>query len=503
MPLSIPPYVVRISGETYTGEVFNGTGFLVSARGHVSTCHHVVIHDEHKARIIRVHILGYGEPWIYQVCDSSKDDDLAILEGIVPPSVELTCAMLHEYWHRDADLGQELTICGHSSAKNYPAGQRFPCAISGFSEKDGRVGVTGAINSGDSGGPVIDDQNRVIGIIHAKDRIRDGQARFIPVSLLINLLRSNNITFKTVHKEDQKPCADLLPPLSEDSQSDVPEELKRGSQLSVAQNEAPLQASPATGLLKGRETATGGLEKKSWGGKHFAALVGLIVIIIIGGVFAYVALKRQPAPSPQPTEPPPNTTVEVTPVELDDEFLNLNKWTPPPTGWTIDHNDGQGRLVIEQQPQVGYATDIVYGDFEMSFNLKLLNQSGAAWALRIDKTGRNYYLFYLSGPAGQYPNRFLTYIVRDGAIDPKSERSTEVIAALRQGEQYQIDIKAEKNKITQIITPAETGVETKLYEFVDANNTFPRGSIGFRTVRDERFSIDDLFARPLSLQTPR
>jgi hypothetical protein len=264
------------------------------------------------------------------------------------------------------------------------------------------------------------------------------------------------------------------------------EAIEPGASLVIEQEETP----PA--VVAQRDAAN--LSKRT-GSKRklFAALAGIIAVVAVGGVFAYSKLMSGP-------KRPPPVLGELTNTELDDEFLNLNKWTTPPTGWTIDPNEGQGRLVIEKQPQVGCATGIVYGDFELHFNLKLLNQGGAAWALRADESRDNYYLFYLSGPGGKYSNRFLTYMVRDGVIDLKSERSNEVIATLKEGAQYQIDIKAEKNKITHTITPAETGIETKLHAFDDPNNTLPRGGICFRTVGDERFSVDDLFAYPAGAQ---
>jgi hypothetical protein len=141
-------------------------------------------------------VYGQADPWEYSVRDSSEEYDLALLEGIVPPTNETPHATLHNNWHQDARIGQQLVIFGHSSASNYPAGQRYPCIISAFSEKDGRVGVIGEINPGDSGAPVLDVQDRVIGIIHAKDRLRDGQGRFIPASLLISLLDRNQIPLR-------------------------------------------------------------------------------------------------------------------------------------------------------------------------------------------------------------------------------------------------------------------------------------------------------------------
>ena len=193
--LGIPRYIVRINGESAAGQAFNGTGFLINSKGHVATCRHVVVHDQKPAKKIKIYVMGYDAPWEYQIRESSQDDDTALLESVVPPTNETPFATLHADWHRYAHIGQQLTIYGHSSADNYPAGQQYPCTISGFSEKDGRVGVISEINPGDSGGPVVTDNERVVGIINAKDRVRDGQARFVPVSLLINLLNKSGVSF--------------------------------------------------------------------------------------------------------------------------------------------------------------------------------------------------------------------------------------------------------------------------------------------------------------------
>ena len=200
--MDIPPYLVRITGQSQTGESFNGTGFIVSPKGHIATCRHVVFHDGKLAKEIQIYVPHYPDPWPYMLKDESEKADLAVLEGIVPPTNETSFATLHARWHHDAMIGQQVAIFGHSSAQNYPAGQTYLCSISGFSEKDGRVGVVGIINRGDSGGPVLDDKERVIGIIHARDKTRTGQARFIPVSLLIRLLDSNEIPFQKETRVD-------------------------------------------------------------------------------------------------------------------------------------------------------------------------------------------------------------------------------------------------------------------------------------------------------------
>lgn len=183
------------------------------------------------------------------------------------------------------------------------------------------------------------------------------------------------------------------------------------------------------------------------------------------------------------------------PVPVDEEFINLEKWIPPPVGWRVNQSQGEGSLEVSNQPQVGYLSGVAYGNFEAGFNLRPLDGRGAAWALRVQDT-ENYYLFYLSGPGGLYPNRFLSYVVREGRRDPRSERSVNLVEELKAGGYYFVKVTAEGNKITHTLTPAESGVELKLGDFVDPAGAYPRGSIGFCTVGGETFTVDDLFIHP-------
>jgi hypothetical protein len=223
--------------------------------------------------------------------------------------------------------------------------------------------------------------------------------------------------------------------------------------------------------------------------KLFLILIPVVPVVLIGAVIALTKLK--PAP------PPPS----LTSTEFTEEFLNLNRWQPPPSGWSITR---KGRLLIENQPALGFISKVNYGDFEMGFHLQLENAAGAAWALRVQQDPGNYYLFYLSGPEGQYANRFLTYVVHGNKVSPTDfKNSVPVIANLKAGSQYQINIKVEKNHIVHTITPAETGVLINLGDDTDAENNFPTGSIGFRAFGIEKFSVDDLFIRPAGAKSPQ
>lgn len=174
------------------------------------------------------------------------------------------------------------------------------------------------------------------------------------------------------------------------------------------------------------------------------------------------------------------------------DFPTPGKWTMPASGWSISN----GRLVIQASPTPGYATKILYRAFVMSFDLKLISADGAAWIVRM-KDPSNYYLFYLSGPKGLFPNSFVTYVVRNNNFDPHTPVNiSPVVTNITAGGEYNIEISADKNVINTFVTPAATGARIPLGSFTDPDNAFPYGGIGFRTVAGEKFSIDDLYIQP-------
>jgi hypothetical protein len=195
----------------------------------------------------------------------------------------------------------------------------------------------------------------------------------------------------------------------------------------------------------------------------------------------------------KPVEIRSELSPRATSAEFNEDFaINLSKWTVGTAGWAVK----AGRLEIKNTPRIGFATGYNYRDFIMQFHLKLTNAGGAAWALRV-KDSNNYYLFYLSGPDGLFPKRFNTYIVRDNKFDPqKPVSSFPVLETLMAGGQYIIEISVLRDKIEHKITPSATGVAVQVSVFTDTNNLFPVGSIGFRTIANESFSIDDIIVQP-------
>lgn len=245
---------------------------------------------------------------------------------------------------------------------------------------------------------------------------------------------------------------------------------------------APTQNAPSSQpTLRLPVEVTSTLPRKQKG-RIYVAIVSLVVILALA-VIAYIRLNREPA---------------ITTGGFSDDFdlFNASRWNMPPSGWS----QSDGRLHIENAPIVVFPKDVNYRDFVIRFHLKLTNAGGAAWAARVKDSG-DYYLFYLSGPEGLFPGRFNSYIVRKNKFDPGNHfDSVPALVNLSAGAEYDVEITSVNNVIESRITSAETGKDMKLGFFKDPNNVLPYGSIGFRTVGPEQFSIDELYVLPPAAQ---
>ena len=222
-------------------------------------------------------------------------------------------------------------------------------------------------------------------------------------------------------------------------------------------------------------------------------IAALFVACVLAVIAGYIGMKREPAARPLLT------------TQFAENFINLDRWKTPPSGWSF----AKQSLQIENQPIIIYPPEVNCADFTMTFHLKLLNDGGAAWALRM-KDPNNYYLFYLSGREGMNENTFLTYVVHDGTPVQRGV-GFQVLVHLVRGGEYQIGIVATNNQIIHTIRTDQTkpefeeedrGYEKKLGVFMDVDNTYSTGGVGFRTFGNQKFAVSDLFVRPPGVQVP-
>jgi hypothetical protein len=185
----------------------------------------------------------------------------------------------------------------------------------------------------------------------------------------------------------------------------------------------------------------------------------------------------------------------ITSAGLSDLFDNLSQWNAP-SSWKIVPDGRNYKLEVAGE-QIGAPSDKTYRDFRAVFTIWLKDGKGATWAVRVDKEGRNYYLFHLAGPNSttHTPKRFYTYLVKDGAAPVEVDTPTPVLVDLNQKGSYTIKVEVTGHAVAHFITLEPSGDENTLGAWTDTSTTkdkFLYGSFGFRSLSGEVFIVDDL-----------
>ena len=144
----------RSSSETQ--EVSSGTGFFISTNGHIVTNLHVC----DGCQDLKVHIQGKDYP--STLIGSDRTNDLALLKISYTPGHVLFLS------HKQLALMEDVYVAG------YPFGYRVSSAIkitkgivsslAGIGDNYSRFQIDAAIQPGNSGGPVIDEDGNVVGV---------------------------------------------------------------------------------------------------------------------------------------------------------------------------------------------------------------------------------------------------------------------------------------------------------------------------------------------------
>lgn len=196
-------------------------------------------------------------------------------------------------------------------------------------------------------------------------------------------------------------------------------------------------------------------------------------------------------------------------------YLNKNQWQIPATAdYTIHPDNG---LSILKAPDPIFLKFCYYQNFNLWFHVRSINDGGAAWVVRLKDEG-NYYLFYLAGPGNRALRPgFYFYIVQKNEFNPADYHrffflpfsDDELDDYLNAGAQFDIQVNVNGQRIQNWLTVAtnsepddavrrpKAGEKFPLGPVEDLGQHFLLGSIGFRTVGSEQFSVDYLEASPL------
>ena len=154
------PKVTTPNKKTEIISASSGSGFAVSPDGYVITNHHVIDGCEK----VVVHIKGKELP--VTVVTYDPQNDLALLKGDFSPKTVFPLS------NNRPELLQDIYVAG------YPFGDKFSTAVkvtkglisslTGLGNNFSNIQIDAALQSGNSGGPILDDLGNVVAVAVAK-----------------------------------------------------------------------------------------------------------------------------------------------------------------------------------------------------------------------------------------------------------------------------------------------------------------------------------------------
>jgi serine protease Do len=196
-----------------TGGLSTGSGFFVSPAGHLVTNDHVV----EGCREIDVR-LADGRIGGATVLTRSNGDDLAVLKvDMAPPAAAQFRA------GQPVRLGEGVVVFGFplvgslgSSSGVLSTGH--VSALAGPGDHSGILQMSAPVQSGNSGGPLIDQSGNVIGVVTWKSGLLFGDGKIevlqnmnfaVKSSVVTNLLDAHGVPYVTAASEMDKPTTDI------------------------------------------------------------------------------------------------------------------------------------------------------------------------------------------------------------------------------------------------------------------------------------------------------
>lgn len=146
---------------------YRATGFLIDGKGYIITNAHVV------NRMTSIFVENNkGEYFSAQTIYADVASDLAILK-IIDTAYKTLYNLPYSINKTNSDLGEQIFTLGYPR-NEIVYGEGYVSAKSGNEGDSTAYQVSVSVNPGNSGGPVLNKQGEIIGIITSKNSIADG-----------------------------------------------------------------------------------------------------------------------------------------------------------------------------------------------------------------------------------------------------------------------------------------------------------------------------------------
>ena len=161
---------------------YGGTGFAISTNGYLATNAHVVKGAD------SIYVVTHdGESLKARLVYEDKKFDLAVLK-ITDTAYQIP-TLPFELAAGSAPLGEEIYTLGYPRDE-IVYGKGYISAETGFEGDSGSYQLTLPVNPGNSGGPLVDADGKILGIISGKQSATDNIAFAVKSSYLLDMLDS-------------------------------------------------------------------------------------------------------------------------------------------------------------------------------------------------------------------------------------------------------------------------------------------------------------------------
>jgi len=176
----------------------SGTGFFVSKQGHLITNDHVVNGCD------PVKIIHEGKDYEAEILVVDKMNDLAIIKANIIPKI------VYSISNEDARMTETVYIAGFPLGKTISsaikASKGTVTALAGIGNNYAEFQTDAALNSGNSGGPIINEKGNVVGVAVSKWQ-EEGVEGFnfgVKSSVLRIFANANELKFLPVKRKIMK-----------------------------------------------------------------------------------------------------------------------------------------------------------------------------------------------------------------------------------------------------------------------------------------------------------